>query len=99
MSIRAPLVVFALLVSWPLAAADPDLKWEAGALKALADGDAPALKQLAAEYRKLTPDARNALPVRIRDNSVEFAFRGEFRGDQYSFEMLEYLVSGPGKDY
>jgi hypothetical protein len=98
MTMRAPFFL-AMLIGWPLAAADPDPKWEANARQALADGDAAALKQLAAEYRKLAPEVRSALPVRIRDDAVEFAFRGEFRGDQYSVEMLEYLVSGPGKDY
>jgi hypothetical protein len=99
MDMRASLVVIAMLVGWPLVAADPDPEWEANARQALVAGDAKALRQLAAEYRKLAPEVRTVLPVRIRDDAVEFAFRGEFRGDQYSVEMLEYLVSGPGKDY
>jgi hypothetical protein len=79
-------------------AAEPDPGWEARARKALEDADRPALRALAAEYRKLPPEARRELPLRVREDAVEFAFRGEFRGEATPWEMLEYLVSGPGKD-
>jgi hypothetical protein len=78
---------------------EPATMFEARVLKALADGDRAGLRSLAGEYRGLSPAARRALPLRVREDSVEFAFRGEFVGDQFSPEMLEYLVSGPGRDY
>ena len=90
---------WAAVVPRAATAADPDLKWEAAAVKALADGDGKALRQLAADYRQLTPEARRDLSVRVRDDAVEFDFHGEFRGDQFGPEMLEYLASVPGKDY
>ena len=37
--------------------------------------------------------------LRERFDAVELSFRGEFAGDKFSAEMLEYLVSGPEKDY
>jgi hypothetical protein len=80
-------------------AADPDPSWEKRACKALEEGDRVRLRQLAAEFRKLSPETRSALPLRIREDSVEFVFRGVFPGDQFSAEMLEYLVCAPGKDY
>jgi hypothetical protein len=96
---RFEVLILGLFVAPPSRAAGPDPKWEEQARKALADGDRQSLQQLAAEYRKLAPEVRGAIPVRIRDDSVEFAFRGEFRGDQFESQMLEYLVSAPGKDY
>jgi hypothetical protein len=84
----------------PLArAADPATKWEARALAALEAGDRKALQSLAAEFRKLSPEDRRDLPLRVREESVEFAFRGEFPGNKSPWQMLEYLVSGPEKDY
>lgn len=101
---NSPRVCFVVLVtvgSLPAAvgAAGPDPKWEAGACRVLADGDATALRELAAGYRKLAPDVRNALPVRIRDDSVEFVFGGHFPGDQYLPESQEYLTASPGHEY
>jgi hypothetical protein len=77
----------------------PGPNWEGRAIAALAAGDQKSLRSLAEEYRKLPPRDRAKLPVRIRDDAVEFAFRGEFPGDQSPWGMLEYLASGPGKDY
>jgi hypothetical protein len=100
-TLRAPVFALATLaavqVGVPLRAADPD--WENRGIAALAAGDAKALKALAEEYRKLAPRDRAKLPVRIREDAVEFAFRGEFPGDQSPWNLLEYLASSPGKEY
>jgi hypothetical protein len=77
----------------------PGLDWERPAIAALADGNAKALRSLAEAYRGLPPGDRAKLPVRIHEDAVEFVFRGEFPGDQSPWGMLEYLASGPGKDY
>jgi hypothetical protein len=66
---------------------------------ALEAGERKSLQSLADEFHKLPPEARRDLPVRIREESVEFAFRGEFPGDQSPWQMLEYLACGSGKDY
>ncbi|HKA07456.1 MAG TPA: hypothetical protein VKD71_09380 [Gemmataceae bacterium] len=97
--LRLEVLILGTLVAPLSHAAEPDAKWEEQARKALTDGDRQSLQQLAAEYRKLAPEVRAALPVRIRADSVEFAFRGAFCGDQFEAQMLEYLVSAPGKDY
>jgi hypothetical protein len=98
-----PLFALTLLVApvceAPVRGGEPAPKIEARALETLEKGDRAALRSLAAEFGKLPAEARRDLPLRVREDSVEFAFRGEFRGDQFSAEMLEYLVSGPGKDY
>lgn len=97
----AALFVLALLAV-PAGAAPPGppaAELEARARKALEVGDAAALRALAEEVGKLAPEARRRLPLRVREGAVEFVFRGEFRGDQFSPEMLEYLVSVPDKDY
>ncbi len=94
--------LFALALLFPAGAAPPAgpaAEMEARARRALEVGDAAALRALMAEVRKLAPGERRRLPLRVREGAVEFAFRGEFRGDQFSPEMLEYLVSGPGKAY
>jgi hypothetical protein len=78
---------------------EPAPKFEARALKALEDGDRAALRSLAAELEKLSSEGRRKLPLRIREDTVEFAFRGQFAGDKFSAEMLEYLISGANKDY
>ncbi len=72
---------------------------EALALRALATGAADNLEAVAKEVRALKPAALTGLPLRIRPDAVEFRFRGEFRADQFSAEMLEYLISDPGHDY
>jgi hypothetical protein len=93
-------LLFALMVlPAPAGAAGPASEFEARARKALETGDVAALRALAADLGRLTPEARRALPLRVREGVVEFAFRGEFFGDQFSPEMLEYMVSGRGKDY
>jgi hypothetical protein len=103
MSRALGLVVFALV--WLQASAEaappaePAQKWEARVLAALEAGDQKALRALAAEFWKLAPVVRRDLPLRVHAESVEFAFRGEFRGDQTPWGILEYLVSSPGKDY
>jgi len=74
-------------------------KFEARVLKALEDKDWTALRSLAAEFRKLSSEARRELPLRLREDSVEFAFRGSFPGDKVPGQILEYLVSGSDKDY
>jgi hypothetical protein len=74
-------------------------KFEARVIKALEDVDRPMLKALAAEFAKMPAEVRRDLPIRVREDSVEFAFRGTFPGNQFSAEMLEYLVSVPDKDY
>jgi hypothetical protein len=79
--------------------AEPDGKWEDRAIAVLESGDAKALRALAAEFWQVKPEDRQKLPVRIREDSVEFSFRGEFPGDKEPWVMLEYLVSGAGKDY
>jgi hypothetical protein len=79
--------------------ADPPAKWEERAIAALAAEDRKALKALADDFQKLTPDARRELPLRVREDAVEFAFRGEFPADKTPWEMLEYLVCGRGRDY
>jgi hypothetical protein len=89
----------ALLAGASGRAEGPGPDWEGRAIAALAAGDAKALRSLAEEYRRLPPADRGKLPVRIREASVEFAFRGELPGDQSPWGMLEYLASGPGKDY
>jgi hypothetical protein len=96
---RTLIALVTCLASFSLARADDPAKWEARALKALAEGNRAALRALAAAFRDLPPGGRRELPVRIREESVEFSFHGEFRGDHFSAEMLEYLVSGPDKDY
>lgn len=83
----------------PARVAEPDQQLEDRALAALATGDRAALRSLAQEYRQLPPQARSKMSVRVRDDSVEFAFRGEFPADRSPWQMLEYLVSGPDKDY
>jgi hypothetical protein len=83
----------------PARAAGPASEFEARARKALETADVAALRLLAADIGKLTPEARRALLLRVREGVVEFAFRGEFFGDQFPPEMLEYVVSGRGKDY
>ncbi|HJZ94748.1 MAG TPA: hypothetical protein VKE40_28035 [Gemmataceae bacterium] len=80
-------------------AADPPAKWEERAVAALAAEDRKALKFLAEDFQKLTPDARRDLPLRIREDSVEFAFRGEFPADKEPWKMLEYMVCDRGRDY
>ena len=99
MSATRSLVALILVVLGVHTTLADDSKLEADARKALADGDTTALTRLADDYRQLTPDARRALSVRIREDSVEFAFRGEFPGDQYLPDSQEYLVGPPGKDY
>jgi hypothetical protein len=74
-------------------------KWEARVLAALEAGDQKALRALVAEFCKLAPEVRRDLSLRVQQDSVEFAFRGEFPGDQTPWGLLEYLVSAPGKDY
>jgi hypothetical protein len=81
------------------APAAPPVDWEASALSALTAGDGAALRALAADFQKLTPDERRKLPLRVRADAVEFAVRGEHPGDQDPGKMLEYLVAVPGKDY
>lgn len=76
---------------------EPD--WENRAVAALAAGDAPELRTLATEYRQLPPETRRALPLRIRPQSVEFSYRGEFPGDQEPWNFLEYLVAAESKGY
>jgi hypothetical protein len=76
-----------------------DSKWESRGIDALATGNQKALRLLAEEYIKLTPADRGKLPVRIRDDAIEFAFHGEFPGDKTPWSMLEYLASVSGKDY
>jgi hypothetical protein len=83
----------------PARGAEPDPKWEARALTALAAGDRKALAALADEFRKLPAGERLALPLRVRDDSVELAFRGEFPADKSPGGMLEYLASSRDKDY
>src|SRR5262249_7715175 len=78
---------------------EPASSFEARSLKTLEAKDRAALRTLAAEFRKLSPEARRQLPLRIRNDSVELAFRGEFAGDKFRPEMLEYLVSSSAKDY
>jgi hypothetical protein len=69
-------------------------KFEARIRKALEDKDRAELRSLAAEFRKLSAQARRGMPLRVRDDSVEFTFRGQFAGDKFRPAMLEYLVSG-----
>jgi hypothetical protein len=78
---------------------DPAPKWEARAVAALAASDQKGLAALAAEYRQLTLEARRELPLRVRDDSVEFTFRGEYPADKTPWQMLEYLVCDAGRDY
>jgi hypothetical protein len=80
-------------------AGEPATKFEARVLKALEDKDRAAMRSLAAKFRKLSPEARRELPLRVREDSVEFAFRGSFAGDKFNAEMFEYLVSSSEKDY
>ena len=95
---RLPIALLVVGIALPpTIAADSNL--EAEAQKALAAGDAEALRRLAAEYRQVAPEARRALPVRIREDAVEFVFRGEFHGDQYLPDGQEYLVATSGKAY
>jgi hypothetical protein len=96
-------VVLSYLVS-PLVgvsarAGEPDQKWESRAVAALAAGDREALGSLAEEFRKLPPEDRGKLPLRIREGEVEFAFHGDFPGDMSPWNILEFVVSGSGKDY
>jgi len=99
------LVVFVLigLMSPPFVdsarAEDPDSTWESRAIAALAVGDKPALRSLAAEFRKLPAEDRSKLPLQIRDGAVEFTFRGDFPGNESPWQMLEYLACGSGKEY
>jgi hypothetical protein len=100
---RCSTLVLSCLVSLLICAsgttAEPDTNWESRAIAALAAGDQKALQSLAEKYRALLPGERGKLPVRIRGDAVEFAFRGEFPGDQTPWTILEYLASGSGKDY
>lgn len=74
-------------------------KFEARVLKALEEQDRAAIRSLAAEFRKLSSETRRELPLRLREDSVELAFRGSFPGDKFQAQILEYLVSGSEKDY
>jgi hypothetical protein len=87
------------LVGASARAGGPDQKWESRAITVLAVGDQKSLRSLAEEYGKLPPKDRGKLPVQIREEVVEFAFRGDFPGDTSPWTMLEYLASGSGKDY
>jgi len=77
----------------------PTSTFEARSLKTLEAKDRTALRTLAAEFGKLSPEDRRQLPLRIRTDSVEFTFRGEFAGEKFRPGMLEYLVSSSAKDY
>jgi hypothetical protein len=102
-ALGASLFVLSCLVAPPVGtsarAGEPDRSWESRAVAALADGDQQVLRSLAEEYRRLSPQDRGKLPVHIRADAVEFAFRGYFPGNLSPWGMLEYLASGPGKDY
>jgi hypothetical protein len=100
-AVRIPLFALGwLVVAVGVArSADPPEKWVARAVSALADEDRKALKALAAEFQELSVAERRELPLRIRPDSVEFAFRGECPADRNPADMLEYLVCGPGRDY
>ncbi|HVJ80955.1 MAG TPA: hypothetical protein VNC50_07770, partial [Planctomycetia bacterium] len=50
-------------------------------------------------FEALPAETRAKLPYRVRKDEVEFSFRGELCGDQFSPEMLEYVIAGPGKEY
>jgi hypothetical protein len=93
------LVVLSTSVCVAPARSDAGPKFEARIRKALEAKDPAELRSLAAEYRKLSAQARRDMPLRVRDDSVEFNFRGEFAGDKFRPGMLEYLVSGSAKDY
>src|SRR5262249_1769640 len=54
---------------------------------------------LAAGFRKLPAKSRGELPLRVREDAVEFTFRGEFPGDKFPWVMLEYLISPGERDY
>jgi hypothetical protein len=100
------LCVSTVALGWSLAfaggasfAAEPAQKWEARALAALEAKDRKELQALAAEFMRLAPEVRRALPLKVYEDSVEFAFRGEFPADKTPWGMLEYLASSPEKDY
>jgi hypothetical protein len=87
------------LVGASALAAEPDQSWESRAIAALAAGDQKSLRSLAEEFRKLPAEDRGKLPLQIREGAVEFAYHGDFPGDRSPWTILEYLVSGPGKDH
>jgi hypothetical protein len=97
---RGAFGVLVVVFAWLGArAAEPGPTWEARALAAIGEGDVKALGSLADEFRRLPPGVRRDLPLRVGEDSVTFAFRGEFPADKNPGQMLEYLVSGPEKDY
>lgn len=65
---------------------------ESRALRALGDGDAAALADLATEVGRLDVDMRRRLPLRIRADAIEFRFRGEYPGGEFNPEMFEYAI-------
>ena len=72
---------------------------EPAVLKVLRDGKPEALAAVAADIAALSPAARRDLPVRVRGDAVEFRFRGEFPGKDFSPEMLEYVIGPKEKNY
>ena len=55
----------------------------------------PRFDDFADRFWKLSENYK----LRVREDSVEIAFRGSFAGDKFRAQMFEYLVSGSEKDY
>ena len=73
-------------------------QWVERAVKALVSDDRNALPVLAKEFQALPAAVRRALPVTVRGDAVEFAFRGGVTvGEHLGF--VEYLIAGEDKGY
>lgn len=73
---------------------------ELRALLALRAGKPQALEALAEVIRGLDEATRRDLTVRVRPGAVEFRFRGDFPGNEFRPEMLEYVIAPAGeRDY
>jgi hypothetical protein len=82
----------------PTAAADRRDDWDSRAISALLSRESGSLETLAAEFRKLSPEARRGLPLVIRNDSVEFAFRGSLKLES-NITFAEFLFAGEDRAY
>jgi hypothetical protein len=95
--LAAPLALAAMVVAVGGETRSPDL--EPAAAAAIASGEKTLLETLAARYESLPAETRAKLAFKVRPGEAEFSFRGELRGDQFSPDMLEYVIAGEGKEY
>jgi hypothetical protein len=70
-------------------------EFEARLLKALADDNAPATEELAADIARLSDQQRRGLKFRVRPNAMEFRFDGQSPGHA----SVEFLLSNQNRAY